>query len=73
MFDTSHGTLHGTVDQARERAREADRRELASITAQEARLAQRRMVIVRRADDRGDWRDRDGRVITANQPHAPPR
>jgi hypothetical protein len=53
MFDTAYGT----VDQARERAREADWRELGSIREQEARLAQRRMVIVRRADDRGDWRD----------------
>src|SRR5882724_6617419 len=53
MFDV----LEGTIDQARERAREADWRELGSITEEEAQLAQRRTVIVRRCDDRGDWRD----------------
>jgi hypothetical protein len=50
-------TFDGTVDQARERAREADRREVRSILAQRARLDQQLTVIVRRADDRGDWRD----------------
>ncbi len=53
MFDV----LEGTIDQARERAREADWHELGSITEQEAQLARRRIVIVRRADARGDWRD----------------
>jgi hypothetical protein len=49
------GTSHGTVDQELEREREADRRAVASIREQEARLAQQLTVIVRRADDRGDW------------------
>jgi hypothetical protein len=53
MFDVQEGT----IDQAREQARAADWRELGSIREQEAQLAQRRMVIVRRADARGDWRD----------------
>jgi hypothetical protein len=48
-------TLDGTVDQALERERAADRRALVAIREQEARLAQQRTVIVRRADDRGDW------------------
>jgi Domain of unknown function (DUF222) len=48
--------LEGTIDHSLERQREADRCALVSIRAQEARLAQQRMVIVRRADDRGDWR-----------------
>jgi hypothetical protein len=48
--------LEGTIDHSLEREREADRRSLVAIGAQEARLAQERMVIVRRADDRGDWR-----------------
>jgi hypothetical protein len=50
-------TLDGTVDQARERAQAADRREVRSILEQRARLDQQLTVIVRRADDRGDWRD----------------
>jgi hypothetical protein len=50
------GAVDGTVDQALERARAADRCALVAIRAQEARLAQQRTVIVRRADDRGDWR-----------------
>jgi hypothetical protein len=48
-------TLEGTVDQALEREREACRREVRSICAQQARLAQRLTQIVREADDRGDW------------------
>jgi hypothetical protein len=50
-------TLDGTVDQARVRAQAADRREVRSILAQRARLDQQLTVIVRRAEDRGDWRD----------------
>jgi hypothetical protein len=49
------GALDGTIDHSLERERAADRRALVAIRAQEARLAQERMVIVRRADDRGDW------------------
>src|SRR5258708_27273310 len=48
-------TLEGTVDQALERERALDRRALVSIREQQARLAQQLTVIVRRADDRGDW------------------
>jgi HNH endonuclease len=47
--------LEGTRDQAVEREREACRREVRSICAQQARLAQRLTQIVREADDRGDW------------------
>jgi hypothetical protein len=54
-YEHMFGTSHGTVDQALEREREADRCALVSIREQEARLAQQRTVIVRRADDRGDW------------------
>jgi hypothetical protein len=49
------GASQGTVDHTLERAREADRRALVAIAEQEARLAQQRTVIVRRADERGDW------------------
>jgi hypothetical protein len=55
VYEHMFGTSQGTVDQALERARAADRRALVSIGEQEARLAQERTVIVRRADDRGDW------------------
>jgi hypothetical protein len=51
------GTLDGTVDHALEREREADRCAVRSILEQQARLDQQLTVIVRRADDRGDWRD----------------
>ena len=53
MFDV----LEGTIDHTRERARDADWCELGSIAEQEAQIARRRIVIVRRADARGDWRD----------------
>jgi hypothetical protein len=46
----------GTIDQARERCREARRRELRSLSEQEARVKQRVTQIVREADDEEDWR-----------------
>jgi hypothetical protein len=48
-------TLEGTIDQARERRREARRRELVSLSGQQARIAQRVTQIVREADDDRDW------------------
>jgi hypothetical protein len=48
-------TADGTIDQARERRREARRRELRSLCEQEARIKQRVTLIVREADDDGDW------------------
>ena len=55
LYEQMFGTVTGTIDRAFEREREADRRALVSICEQQARLAQQRTVIVRRADDRGDW------------------
>jgi hypothetical protein len=46
----------GTVDHALEARREARRRELRSLEEQEARIARRRMQVVREADDEGDWK-----------------
>jgi hypothetical protein len=48
-------TLDGTVDQARERRREARRCALREIREREARDKQRVTVIVREAEDDGDW------------------
>jgi hypothetical protein len=44
------------VDESLEREREERRRELVSLFAEQARLAQRVTEIVREADDDGDWR-----------------
>jgi hypothetical protein len=44
-----------TVGQSRERRREARRRELRSLCAEQARIAQRITQIVREADDDRDW------------------
>jgi hypothetical protein len=52
MFATSDET----TELPRARGREARRRELVSICAQQARLAQRTTQIVREADDAGDWK-----------------
>ena len=48
-------TAEGTVDQALEREREACWRELGSIREERARLAHRETLLVRAANDRGDW------------------
>ena len=49
-------TPEGAVDQALERRREVRRRELRSLSAQEARIKQRVTEIVREAEDEDDWR-----------------
>jgi hypothetical protein len=52
MFATSDGT----VDELRERRREARRCKLRSLSAEEARIKQQVMQLVREADDEEDWR-----------------
>jgi hypothetical protein len=52
MFDT----MDGTLDQAREIRRGSRRRELCTLTVEQARITQRITQIVRTADDEGDWR-----------------
>ena len=49
-------TVEGTVDQALEREREACWRELGTIREERARLAHRETLLVRAANDRGDWK-----------------
>jgi len=49
-------TADGTVDQDLERRRAARRRELRSLSQQEAQIKQRVTEIVREAEDDGDWR-----------------
>ena len=56
MFEHMFATAEGTVDHAVQASREACLRELAEISAQEARNAQRVTVLVREATLRRDWK-----------------
>ena len=56
MIEHMFAGVSGTVDRTVEAARIACLRELAEISAQEARNKQRVTRLVREADERGDWR-----------------